>query len=180
MFDDMMIQSILDDIMHDQERDKEYNIKQKLNIWFSLYNYFNHTNKNREDMASKIPELTEKCRKTANEGEQLSDKPEEFAFAAGQIIYFLLSKSEASNKSHALLEPFLQKSKASLLQDAISNTINTYKHAIGFGKSRFENLAKEVLAYETNVNMKTLQRYLLAGYFADSVIYEKKESNEPA
>jgi CRISPR-associated protein Csh1 len=180
MFDDMMIQSILDDIMHDQERDKEYNIKQKLNIWFSLYNYFNHTNKNREDMASKIPELTEKCRKIANEGEQLSDKPEEFAFAAGQIIYFLLSKSEASNKSHALLEPFLQKSKASLLQDAISKTINTYKHAIGFGKSRFENLAKEVLAYETNVNMKTLQRYLLAGYFADSVIYEKKENNEPA
>lgn len=180
MFDDMMIQSILDDVMHDQERDKEYNIKQKLNIWFSLYNYFNHTNKNREDMASKIPELTEKCRKIANEGEQLSDKPEEFAFAAGQIIYFLLDQSEASKKTHALLEPFLQKSKASLLQDAISNTINTYKHAIGFGKSRFEKLAKEVLAYETNVNMKTLQRYLLAGYFADSVIYEKKESNEPA
>jgi len=178
MFDDMMIQSILDDVMHDQERDKEYSIKQKLNIWFSLYNYFNHTNKNREDMASKIPELTEKCRKIANEGEQLSDKPEEFAFAAGQIIYFLLSKSEASNKSHALLEPFLQKSKASLLQDAISNSINTYKHAIDFGKNRFENLAREVLAYETNVNMKSLQRYLLAGYFAEPVIYEKKESKQ--
>jgi len=178
MIDDMMIHSILDDVMHDEDHKNEYSIKQKLNIWFSLYNFFNHNNKNREDMASKIPELTEKCRKIANEGEQLSDKPEEFAFAAGQILYFLFTKSESSNKSHAVLEPFLQKSKASLLQEAISNTINTYKHAIDFGKSRFENLAREVLAYETNVNMKTLQRYLLAGYFADSIIYEKSKNTQ--
>lgn len=178
MFDDMMIHSILDDIMHDEDYKNEYSIKQKLNIWFSLYNFFNHNNKNREDMASKIPELTEQCKKTANEGASLSDKPEEFAFAAGQILYFLFTKSKSSNKSHALLEPFLQKSKASLLQDAITNTINTYKHEIDFGKSRFENLAREVLAYETNVNMKSLQRYLLAGYFADSVIYEKSKNTQ--
>ncbi|MFW5721350.1 MAG: hypothetical protein ACOCWW_03100, partial [Bacteroidota bacterium] len=178
MFDDMMIHSILDDIIHDEDHKNEYSIKQKLNIWFSLYNFFNHNNKNREDMASKIPELTEKCKKIANEGASLSDKPEEFAFAAGQILYFLFTKSKSSNKSHALLEPFLQKSKASLLQDAITNTINTYKHEIDFGKSRFENLAREVLAYETNVNMKSLQRYLLAGYFADSVIYEKSKNTQ--
>lgn len=179
MFDEMMINSILDDIMHDEEGNKGYSIKEKLNIWFSLYNFFKH-NKTREDMASKIPELIEKCRRIANDGEHLSDDPAEFAFAAGQLIYFLLKQSEASNKSHAMLEPFLQKSKANLLQDAISNTINTYKHAIDFGKGRFEKLAKEVLAYETSVNIKNLQRYLLAGYFADSIIYEKKQNNQPA
>jgi len=177
MFDDMMINSILDDIMHDEDRNKEYSIKQKLNIWVSLYNHFNNNQQKREDMASKIQEFTEKCKKIANEGEHLSENPEEFAFAAGQVLYYLFTKSESSNKSHAVLEPFLQKSKASLLQDAISNTINTYKHAIDFGKSRFEKLAREVLGYETNVNMKTLQRYLLAGYFADSVIYEKNKDN---
>ncbi|MBI9068817.1 MAG: hypothetical protein JEZ09_16090, partial [Salinivirgaceae bacterium] len=36
MFDDMMRQSILDDIRHDKENDKTYRIKEKLNIWFSL------------------------------------------------------------------------------------------------------------------------------------------------
>ena len=176
MFDDMMLQSILDNIIHDEDGNKDYPIKEKLNIWFSLYNYFNNQHKNREDMASKIPELMEKCRKVAHQGENLSEDPAEFAFAAGQLIYFLLNQSEAGNKSHALLEPFLQKSKAELLQDSISNTINTYKHAIDFGKGRFERLSKEVLAYETNVNIKKLQRYLLAGYFADSVIYEKSEN----
>ena len=176
MFDDMIFQSVLDDIIHDEEGKREYAIKEKLNIWFSLYNYFNNQHKNREDMASKIPELMEKCRKVAHYGENLSEDPAEFAFAAGQIIYFLLHQSESSNKSHALLEPFLQKSKAELLQDSISNTINTYKHAIDFGKGRFERLSREVLAYETNANLKKLQRYLLAGYFADSVIYERSEN----
>ena len=173
MFDDMMINSILDDIKHDKEYDRGYNIKEKLNIWFSLYNFFNQ-NKKREDMASKIPELLEKCRKIANnDSEHLSENPEEFAFAAGQVIYFLLDKSKAGNKTHALLEPFMQKTMAENLQNVIGNTIGVYKHAISFGKGRFERLAKEVLAYDTHVNIKNLQRFLLAGYFAQSVIYEK-------
>ena len=173
MFHDIMQNSILDDVRHDKEYNKGYRIKEKLNIWFSLYNYFNN-NKNNVHMASKIPELLEKCRKVANDNnEHLSDDPKEFAFAAGQIIYFLLNKSEAGNKTHALLEPFLQKTKAEHLQNAISNTIGVYKHAIDFGKGRFERLSKEVLAYETDVNIKDLQRFILAGYFAQPVIYEK-------
>lgn len=173
MFHDIMQNSILDDVRHDKEYDKGYRIKEKLNIWFSLYNYFNNK-KNNVNMASKIPELLEKCRKVANDdNKHLSDDPKEFAFAAGQIIYFLLGKSEAGNKTHALLEPFLQKTKAEHLQNAISNTIGVYKHAIDFGKGRFERLSKEVLAYETNVNIKDLQRFILAGYFAQPVIYEK-------
>jgi len=174
MFDDMMTQSVIDDIRKDEDGNKTYSIKFKLNIWFNLYNFFYQT-KIRENMASKIPELLEKCRKISNNEDHLSDNPEEFLFAAGQLIYFLLSKSKAGEKSHALLEPFLQKSKAGLLQDAISNTVNTYKHDISFGKGRFENLAKEVLAYETDVNLKSLQRYLLAGYFAEPIIYEKSK-----
>jgi CRISPR-associated protein Csh1 len=174
MFDDMMKNSILDDIRHDKDNDKTYRIKEKLNIWFSLYNYFNN-NTNLENMASKIPELIERCKLIANnDNEYLSSDPKEFAFAAGQIIYFLLDKSEAGNKTHAMLEPFLQKIKAEHLQTVIGNTIGVYKHAIDFGKGRFERLSKEVLAYETDTNMKELQRFVLAGYFAEPVIYEKK------
>ncbi|NJL13855.1 MAG: hypothetical protein HC913_13200 [Microscillaceae bacterium] len=44
MFDEMMQKGILDDILHDEFKDgkhsKEYAIKEKLNIWFSLYNFF--------------------------------------------------------------------------------------------------------------------------------------------
>ncbi len=176
MFHDMIQKSIIDDIRHDKDHNKTYRIKEKLNIWFNLYNYFNN-NQNTTNMASKIPELLDRCKLIANtDGEHLSDDPKEFAFAAGQIIYFLLSKSEGGNKTHAMLEPFLQKVKAAHLQMAISNLIGVYKHAINFGRGRFERLAKEVLAYETDVNMKEMQRFVLAGYFAEPVIYEK--SNE--
>ena len=51
-----------------------------------------------------------------------------------------------------------------------------YKHEISFGHGRFERLSAEVLAYETDDNLKNYQRFLLAGYFATPVIYEKKEN----
>jgi len=178
IFYDIMSNSILDDIRHDKDHNKTFIIKEKLNILFSLFNYFIY-NENSENMASKIPELIERCKKIANnDNEHLSDDPKEFAFAAGQLIYFLLDKSEASNKTHALLEPFLQKTQAIHLQNAIGNTISIYKHAINFGKGRFERIAKEVLAYETDVNIKDLQRFVLAGYFAEPVIYEKIKKDE--
>jgi len=108
MFHDIVWQSILDDVRHDEKLNKTKRIKEKLNIWFSFYTYFNHQKNNK--MASKIPELWERCKAIANSNEEhLSDDPKEFAFAMGQIIYFLFTKSVAGKKTHALLEPFLQK-----------------------------------------------------------------------
>lgn len=176
MFDNMMQTSIFEDIRIDQEFKRGYTIKEKLNLWFSLYTYFNQ-NQNREDMASKIPELLEKMKQIANgENISFSKDPAEFAFGAGQLVYFLLTKSAASNKSYAMLEPFLQKTKVSHLQNAIGNSIAMYKHEIDITKGRFEKLASEVLTYESDINMKDYLRYFLAGCFAQSVIYEKKKA----
>ena len=125
-------------------------------------------------MASRIPQLLEKMKQVANgENVSFSEDPSEFAFGAGQVVYFLLSKSEWSDKTYAMLEPFLQKTTASQLQEAIGKTIVMYKHDITISKGRFEKLASEVLTYETNINMKNYLRYFLAGCFAQSVIYEK-------
>ena len=177
MFDQMMKISILEDIRIDEYKNKKhsrgYELKEKLNIWFNLYNFFNQ-NKNRENMASRIPQLLEKMKQVANgENVSFSEDPSEFAFGAGQVVYFLLSKSESSDKTYAMLEPFLQKTTASQLQEAIGKTIVMYKHDITISKGRFEKLASEVLTYETNINMKDYLRYFLAGCFAQSVIYEK-------
>ena len=182
MFDKMMTVSILEDIRIDEYKNEQhsrgYAIKEKLNLWFSLYQYFNQ-NQNRENMASKIPELLEKMKQVANgKSISFSEDPAEFAFGAGQLVYFLLSKSAASNKSYAMLEPFLQKTNVSQLQNAIGNSIAMYKHEIDISKGRFEKLASEVLAYESDINMKDYLRYFLAGCFAQSIIYEKKEKKE--
>ena len=126
-------------------------------------------------MASLIPELTDKMREVANNDNAHFENEKEFAFGAGQIVYFLLSKSASADKKHSLLEPFLQKVKAEQLQNAIGNIFATYKHEVDFGHGRFERLAKEVLAFDTNANLKNYQRFLLAGYFAPPVIFEKTD-----
>jgi CRISPR-associated protein Csh1 len=184
MFDEIMQTSIITDVINDEFRDgyhtNENTIKEKLNIWFSLYNNFNNQSKNRENMANAFKELLEKVELVANDDNTLIDDQNvgEFLFAAGQVIYFLLSKSKASNPTHALLEPFLQKSNAAQMQNAIANAINAYKHEISFYKDRFERLASQVLAFNTNENLKNYQRYFLSGYFAPSVIYKSNRKEE--
>lgn len=184
MFDEIMLTSIISDLKHDEFKDgyhtKETSIKEKLNIWFSLYNKFNNNSKNREDMENTFKTLLEKTELVANDDNILLDDKNvaEFLFVAGQVIYFLLSKSKTSNPTHALLEPFLQKSNAAQMQNAIANAINAYKHEISFYKDRFERLASQVLAFDTNENLKSYQRYLLAGYFAPSVIYKSNKVKE--
>jgi CRISPR-associated protein Csh1 len=184
MFDEIMLTSIISDLEHDEFKDgyhtKETSIKEKLNIWFSLYNNFSNNSINRKKMANTFKTLLEKMEQVANDDNILLEEQNvsEFLFAAGQVIYFLLSKSKASNPTHAMLEPFLQKSSAPQLQNAIANAVNAYKHEISFYKDRFERLASQVLAFDTSVNLKNYQRYLLAGYFAPAIIYKSNKKNE--
>merc|ERR1711879_389178 len=96
--------------------------------------------KNRENMANTFNELLEKMDQIANDPDARIENNDtgEFMFAAGQIIYFLLTKSKASNPSLALLEPFLQKNNAVQLQTALATMVNTYKHELGVYKDRFQ------------------------------------------
>ena len=176
MFDDIMYQSILSNIKLDTFENKRFewnnSIKKKINIWFSLYIMFNQNDK-RENMVTKINELkNEISRVTKGETDLLS--PESFAFGAGQLVSYLMDRSVSTNKTYAMLEPYLQKGKSRLLQDAIAQTVTVYKHDINqIYKGRFEFLASQVLTYGGDIDMKPLLKYFLAGCFSPCIIYEK-------
>lgn len=177
MFDDMAYSAILSDITKDEYKEnkhtKYYAIREKLNIWFSLYNTFNNNNNNKNEiiMASKVTDLMSKMRSVAK-GESNFETPEDFAFGAGQIVSYLIDRSVATNKSYSMLEPYLQKNKSNQLQDAIAQTIAIYKHDINVYKGRFERLTSQVLTDDCNVEMRPLLKYFLAGCFCPCVIYE--------
>ena len=179
MFDDIMYQSVLSNIKLDTFENKRFEwnnlIKKKLNIWFSLYSMFNQNDK-RRNMVTKINELkNEISRVTKGETDLLS--PESFAFGAGQLVSYLMDRSVSSNKTYAMLEPYLQKGKSRLLQDAIAQTVTVYKHDINqIYKGRFEFLASQVLTYEGDIDMKPLLKYFLAGCFSPCIIYEKTKA----
>ena len=176
MFDDIMYQSVLSNIKLDTFENKRFewnnSIKKKINIWFSLYKMFNQNDK-RENMVTKINELkNEISRVTKGETDLLS--PESFAFGAGQLVSYLMDRSVSTNKTYAMLEPYLQKGKSRLLQDAIAQTVTVYKHDINqIYKGKFEFLASQVLTYGGDIDMKPLLKYFLAGCFSPCIIYEK-------
>ncbi|MFT5747848.1 MAG: CRISPR-associated protein Csh1 [Saprospiraceae bacterium] len=180
MFNDIMLKGILDDIRLDDNGSNDYSIKAKLNIWFSLYEYFDYTqfNKplNKKSMVNKTEELISRISTVATNEENHLRNDDEFAFAAGQIIHYLLNKSEAGNRTHALLEPFLQKTNATLLKREIARCFDMYKHAIKFyaRKYEFDKIMSEVMGYEPDeANMKNLLPSTLAGYFAKSTFSKK-------
>lgn len=179
---DIMLRSIVDfihrDTGKDSKNDYDYAIKERLNIWFSLYNYFNPSKSNQPDMINKTQNMVARMQEIVKEGgEEAFQSNDEFAFASGQLIRYLLSKNESASRSHALLEPFLQKTEPVLFKLTIARTFDTYKHALAFYKGSqrytFDKLMSIVMGYElqSGVNMKDFLPMILAGYFSKLAFY---------
>ncbi|MBN2518932.1 MAG: hypothetical protein JXB17_00370 [Bacteroidales bacterium] len=173
IFDEIISESILYDIRHDDKFIHDRFIKEKLNIWFSLYNYFQNSNQlKRENMVNKTAELIEKLKQVAQNEQMHIGSDDEFAFGAGQLIWKILSQSKSANRSHSLLEPFLQKVDSALFKQAIAKAFDTYKHEFVFytKKYEFDKIMSEVMGYEPNEkNMKNQLPLILAGYFAETI-----------
>ncbi len=162
-FDEMVFSSIKDDI----KNSNGYGVKDKLNIWYSLYEYFNTNNK--INMVNKLKEYQDFVAAIIDH-EPLTDiTDEKFAFAAGQVIDYILSKSKSADTSYNLLEPYLQQAKCEEFKRAIANDFGRYKHE-NFSKN-FEKVAAFVLSYETSANLKHLLPQLLSGVFSKNQLF---------
>ncbi len=171
MIDEMFMESIIDDLRHDEEFKKTAQIRKKLSLWFGLQPLFDN-NFNTYNMANKTVELQTKIREIAQSESLHIATDDEFAFAAGQLIWKLLIQSESANRSHALLEPFLQKTEPVLFKQAIANTFNMYKYKFALypTKYEFDKLFSEVMGYDPDIsNMKEHLPMILAGYFSESI-----------
>lgn len=187
MFHDIMRTSVLEDIRLDEVKNNNhseyFNIRKKLNIWFSLYEKFdNNSNPNHKTMASKLKEYREFMEALAEDKADASQASlEQFAFAAGQVIYYILQKSKSADMSYQRLEPYLQQVSCEGLKKAIANDFARYKHETY--SARFERAAAFVLTYQTDANLKKVLPELLAGVFSNNQLFPKKnhtETNEVA
>lgn len=176
MIDEMFRDSIFDDLRHDDELKKTAQIRKKISLWFGLQPLFDNNFK-MNNMANKTVELQTKLREIAQTESIHIETDDEFAFAAGQIIWKLLIQSESANRSHALLEPFLQKTEPTLFKHAIASTFNMYKYKFALypNKYEFDKLFSEVMGYiPYNMNMKEHLPMILAGYFSASIFKKEK------
>jgi len=180
IFHDILFKNVLDDIRLDKFENNKHSywkpIREKLNIWFSLYNYFNINNQNKENMANKIEKHREMIIEVATGKKNIQDD-DEFAFAAGQVIYYLMSKSKSADRSYSRLEPFLQKSDYIEFRKALRNTFNMYKHE-NFS-TKFKNPFANVMDYvPDSTNFKEIIPTLLAGFFSECALFADKEKKE--
>ena len=173
-FYEMTFNAIRDDF----KNNNEYGIKEKLNYWYSLYEHFQEPeNKKTETMASKLKKYQDFVRNLIEDKANIDDaKEEQFAFAAGQVIYYLLKKSKSDDTSFRLMEPYLQKTNCKALQQNIAEDFARYKHENFSGN--FGRVASFVLSYETDTNIKTLQPQLLSGLFSDNQLYSTKTTKD--
>jgi CRISPR-associated protein Csh1 len=168
MLYDIIISTVIDDIKTDHKFTNTKHIQEKLNILFSINKNFGGN-----DMASKIPQFQENMRKLFNNDDYHIQTDEEFAFESGQLIYYILTKSQTLAKTHALLEPYITKNDPLLFKQTITRGIEQYKHAFDFGNRKFEKLSSEILGYDCSKGIKELLSLILAGYFSISIIFEK-------
>ncbi|MFD1818133.1 CRISPR-associated protein Csh1 [Pseudarcicella hirudinis] len=174
IFKDIMLTGILDDIKLDKfennHHSEDSSIRQKLNILFSLYHSFQPFKQNTQFMSNQIIELRQSIDELA-EGVTNIKSDAEFAFAAGQVIYYILAKSKSEDKSYSRLEPFLQLTDSERLKQNISKIFNTYKHERF--SVRFSNPFAQIMAYSTEGNLKDLMPLMLSGYFSKNQLFSK-------
>lgn len=184
IFNDILLKGILDDIRTDEYDTKtEQNknrpkILNKLNIWFSLYNFFHSSNQEKLiDMISKIERHRNKVDAIIKKDSQelLSDVGE-FSYAAGHCIRYLFSKSKTKDKSYARLETFVQKSDCRNLLDAIANFFAMYKHENM--TNTFGRLFAQVMDFDSQENMKKYLPEFLAGFFDKNKLFSESKTEE--
>ena len=100
-----------------------------------------------------------------------------WAYLAGQVAYYLVSQSEADNKSYALLEPFSNATQDKVVKIKIIDLFKKYKHKIPLGNVRFKTIMSAVLKYdiEKDFSDEDIKPSFYAGIFDNNVIYKKRD-----
>ncbi|MDR2790292.1 MAG: hypothetical protein LBB59_04900 [Campylobacteraceae bacterium] len=103
---------------------------------------------------------------------------EEFSYLSGQIVKYLLDKSEQYEKKADLLEPFLRTAGAKRLKENIKATYFKYKHAVLLKRMLFNNAVSLVLAYEADDESLYDTDSFLIGALSDNIFYTSTKNEE--
>ncbi|MDU3523758.1 MULTISPECIES: type I-B CRISPR-associated protein Cas8b/Csh1 [Clostridium] len=149
--------------------------KHQFNLMCSINEYFNGG----INMADKLNEIRRDLREKINFSEtKYISSDEEYYFAVGQLINYLLSKSKGKNKPQSLVNPFINAKNNLFIKEKLLALYKKYNYDIEIKSKakRFNNLYTMILGYEplSEVN----QNMIIAGYLNSSLMYEKSEEEK--
>lgn len=179
MFHDIMKKGILDDLRHDEVKNDQHSktsdIYRKLNIWFSLWNFFDNDINTTEMTKNLERHRTQMTALIA--GEEVVIEDEFYGFIVGQVLWYLFNKSKSSDTSYANLELVLQKQRLADLKFAVLKLFDAYKHD-KYWSGNF-NKPFSIIQHEspTKLDVKDLLPYILGGFFSNNMIRKTKTEN---
>jgi len=146
-------------------------VQHQFNTYVSILNYFEGGNGN---MKGNMEETRDSIREKINQKEYVKlQNDEEYYYAIGQLIRYLLSLNKSTKKMHSLFNPFLTIKKDEILKEKLTGLFKKYNYTIGMDNKRFNNIYSMVMSYiPENLNN---HEYMIAGYISQNLIYEKKE-----
>lgn len=147
--------------------------KDQFNLRWSFENYFNGG----INMADIVYEMQINLRNkiSSNDIEKITSD-DEFYFATGQMVNYLLSLSKSKNKTQSLVNPFINAKSNEIIKEKLRALYLKYNYVIEQKSKRFNNLYGMILSY--NPSGKVNQDMILAGYLKSSLIYEKDNKED--
>lgn len=110
--------------------------------------------------------------------EKYVDYTEEFYYACGQLIYYLLTQDKKLLKKQQIISRFLQCQTSSKLKIEISKLCLEVTENISAYNYRFNNLYSMIVTYSENSNVQDYMDYLQAGIYQSNIIYEKRKKEK--
>lgn len=148
--------------------------RKAFNLWIAYKQYFNKEGENEE---MKINNLQEQCKEIINDGKNIQTE-EQYYYLAGQVAYYLLSRSKADKLTQDVTEPFIKANNIKKLKKEIEFLYDKYKYDIYLNYPKFNNIMSQILLLEPEEKVKDNKEIILAGLLANNLFYNKQENQD--
>ena len=144
----------------------------QLNLRYSFREYFSEGGLK---MAEIITPVKEKLNSKVLSGKIVPiESDDEYYYAVGQLVAFLLSLSKSKDRNQSLLNPFMNAKTDNVIKKRIIQLYKKYNYKISDTLIRPKALLAMVEGYVPDAN-EVNQEMLILGYACDNVIYYKEE-----
>ena len=119
--------------------------------------------------------LQEQCEQiVSNSGKIETD--EQYYYLAGQVAYYLLSRSKADKLMQDVTEPFVKANSTKKLKKEIEFLYDKYKYDIYLNYPKFNHILSQLLLQEPEQEVRGNKEILIAGLLANNLFYQKNEN----
>jgi CRISPR-associated protein Csh1 len=155
-------------------------IAKGLNLRLSLLTYFKI--KEKVELGNQLVNLAQGLKAkliTDKTDEILScENDKEFYYYAGQLVRYLISKSQAYKPTYAIIDHVVDAKDVSKFKQEIIKLHKKYSHALGWNNIRYNRLLAAVMGYECLTEKESGFDLFLAGAASPNIIYFKETEGE--